>query len=193
MENIILVGFSLGTAVAIKLASSSYKICGVIAINAFTSIRTITKNLVGGFIAKFIPNIFRSIDYVDKVKCPILYIHGSQDSLVSYEQSQRLFDETKSPKRFTIIPNMTHNQIFIDLVFEVIGVFLRTEMDLSKYLDRSNYKDKSFKEDIQMIRTSFKDSIIDLDGNDNYYIYESLNKNLISSYFELEHIKTCEK
>ena len=88
---------------------------------------------------------------------------------------------------------MTHNRIFIDLVFEVIGIFLRTEMDLSKYLDRYNFKDKSFKEDIQMIRTSFKDSIIDLDGNDNYYIYDSINKNLISSYFELEHIKTSEK
>ena len=187
-------GLSLGTAVAIKLASSYYKLRGVITINAFTSIRAIAKNLVGGFIAKFIPNILRSIDYVYKLKCPILYIHGIQDSLVPYQQSEELFNATRSSqKNFTLIPNMTHNRIFIDLIFEVIGVFLRTEMDLRKYLDRDNFKDQSFKEDIQKIRASFKDSIVDLDGDDNDSIYDSIHKNIAINYFELEPKKTDEK
>ena len=183
MDNIILIGLSIGSAVVIKLASLYPKLRGVITINAFTSIKAVAKNLVGGLIAKFVPDIFKSIDYVDKIRCPILYIHGSDDSLIPYQHSQELFNAAKSRKRFTIIPNMTHNRLFIDLILEAIDVFSRTEMDLTAYLENEKYKSPSFQEDIQKIRASSSVSFIHLNENSQ----DDVNTN---RFIELEPIKT---
>lgn len=50
----------------------------------------------------------KPIDVVDKIKIPILYIHGDKDWVVKEWHSQKLYDKTKSLKKLIFIKNGPH-------------------------------------------------------------------------------------
>ena len=56
----------------------------------------------------------RSIDYVDKIKCPVCFIHGKNDKLIDCKESEILFNkcEKTDKKELHFIDNMGHNDIF---------------------------------------------------------------------------------
>ena len=108
MENIILIGRSLGSGIATKIASE-YKIKGLILISAYTSIREAAKYKVGGLLSKFVGNMFRTIDIIDKVECPILFIHGSRDDVIPCNMSIELHKKATAPKELKLNPTMSHN------------------------------------------------------------------------------------
>lgn len=50
----------------------------------------------------------RTIDYVEKAKKPILYIHGDKDSFILVDNAKDMYKATKSPKELLIVPNAQH-------------------------------------------------------------------------------------
>lgn len=104
-------GRSLGTSPAIYL-SSQRSPKALFLISAFTSIKEVAadKNL-----SIFFEKIFNSINYIKDVKCPILFIHGKQDNLISYNHTIKLKDEVEKHNTGLIVDkvirdNMTHNE-----------------------------------------------------------------------------------
>jgi len=133
-QNIILIGRSLGSSVATKLANQ-FNVRGLVLISPFTSIRKAAEKIAGTFLAKAIPDIFKSIEYIEHVKSPVLFIHGRQDTLIPYEMAIELYEKTKKPKFLKINDRMTHNQFRIESdVFTPIQGFMIDQLDLESYL-----------------------------------------------------------
>lgn len=66
----------------------------------------------------FRPGLFwlkkeKPIDNVDKIKIPILYIHGSRDWVIKSWHSQALYDKTQSKKRLVIVKNGPHAEYLL--------------------------------------------------------------------------------
>jgi len=74
----------------------------------------IVYNLRGGKIGKGVrPGPFwlkknRPVDCVEKLKAPVLYMHGKEDWLIKPWHSQALFDKTLVKKRLVLIKNGPH-------------------------------------------------------------------------------------
>jgi uncharacterized protein len=54
---------------------------------------------------------FESISKVSQLQMPVLYLHGTADTLIPFEMSQRLFEKTRSPKQLKLFPGAGHNDL----------------------------------------------------------------------------------
>lgn len=50
----------------------------------------------------------KPIDNVNKLKIPVLYIHGDRDWVVGVNHSRELYERTRAPKKFIVIPGGPH-------------------------------------------------------------------------------------
>jgi hypothetical protein len=105
-------GHSLGGAVAINLAIARPEARGVIAEATFTSIADMGRRsklyrlLPLGLITH---QRFDSINKVNRLKVPVLYIHGTEDRKVPPEMSRELYNRTTSSKQLILISGGSHN------------------------------------------------------------------------------------
>ena len=68
---------------------------------------------------------FANIDLIEKIKCPIFFIHGQKDTLVPYSHSIQLSRKCKSSFELVMPENYDHNNFeFIDFI-ETLTKFLR--------------------------------------------------------------------
>lgn len=104
-EKIIIHGRSLGGAVSVDLASRK-KCGGLIVESSFVSAFRV---MTGISIFPF--DKFESIHKIGNVKCPILFIHGKNDSLISFWHGEKLFAAANEPKTFYAVENADHNDV----------------------------------------------------------------------------------
>jgi len=118
---IILYGRSVGTGPGIYLASR-YNIAGLIAESPFvTAFRVVTRIPIFPF------DKFRNITLIDKINCPVLFIHGKADRTIPIWHSQKLFEKAKEPKLFCRLENASHNVIPADankIYWQAINEFI---------------------------------------------------------------------
>jgi pimeloyl-ACP methyl ester carboxylesterase len=127
-----LVGFSLGAAISIHVLAKGDAADSFVSVSSpseFAKIdyhfwdldleNDILYNLGEGRRGKGVrPGPFwlkkpRPIDLVGKIKCPILYVHGDQDWVISCEHSQRLYAKTQSEKKLAIIKDGIHAEYLL--------------------------------------------------------------------------------
>jgi fermentation-respiration switch protein FrsA (DUF1100 family) len=66
-----------------------------------------------------VTNLFSAGEYIDQISpIPILLIHCTQDSYVSYHHSKLLYEKAKEPKNLWIIEGCKHLQLFTDEQFK---------------------------------------------------------------------------
>jgi fermentation-respiration switch protein FrsA (DUF1100 family) len=110
-DRIVLYGESLGTGVAIRLASE-VKIGALILDAPYTSTADIAKTLFWYMpITLLMRDQFRSIDRIAHVEVPILMMHGEEDGVVPIAQSRILFAAAKEPKRSVEFPGVDHESV----------------------------------------------------------------------------------
>ena len=105
-------GHSLGGAVAIQLALDHPEAAGLIVEAAFTSIPDMARVMPKYRmlpIDLIVNQRFDSINKVAQLQVPVLYIHGTDDTLVPHEMSRELFKRTASPKWLKLILGGGHN------------------------------------------------------------------------------------
>ncbi len=112
-EKIIVHGRSLGGAIAVWLASQTDP-AALIVESSFTSTVDVarTMNLVKHFTG-IITYKYPAIDYIKKVKCPIMVIHSKDDRLIVYSLGRKLYDAAPGNPRFLEIKG-GHNSGFIE-------------------------------------------------------------------------------
>jgi fermentation-respiration switch protein FrsA (DUF1100 family) len=105
---IVLYGESLGSGVAVRLASER-PVGGVILDAPYTSTADIAK-LTYWFmpVDLLMRDQFRSIDLIDDIKAPLLVLHGERDGLIPIRIGQKLYEAAKEPKRFVSLPGVGH-------------------------------------------------------------------------------------
>jgi fermentation-respiration switch protein FrsA (DUF1100 family) len=110
-RELLLFGHSLGGAVAIDCALDR-EAAGLVVESAFTQVRDMARasypSLPLHLVAR---NQFRSIDKVDRLRLPKLFIHGGADGRVPLAQGRRLFEAAAEPKEFYLVPGAGHNDI----------------------------------------------------------------------------------
>jgi pimeloyl-ACP methyl ester carboxylesterase len=135
-DQIIIFGRSMGSGAASSLASSQ-KVGGLILFSAYKSVKEAAKSLVGGFLAAFVKERFRNIDAIEKVTCPVQFIHGQKDKVIPYTHTVALHRKCKSTYKRLLTPsNMTHNDFRLDedLVDPVIQFMQENDLNLQNPL-----------------------------------------------------------
>ncbi len=112
-QSIVLFGRCMGSGPAVHLASM-YKPSGLFLISAFLSIKNAAQSMfstcgLGWLVKSLVSERFMNKEIIGKVKCPILFIHGKKDEIISWEQSLELLKCCKAPAKLVTPENMTHN------------------------------------------------------------------------------------
>jgi fermentation-respiration switch protein FrsA (DUF1100 family) len=99
-EQIVIFGHSLGSGVAIELASR-VSAAGLIVEGAYTSVVDRGQELYPYFpIAYMATQRFPSLDRIGRIAIPTLFLHSPDDRVIPYAHGRRLFDAARSQKRF---------------------------------------------------------------------------------------------
>lgn len=108
-NNIIIFGRSLGTSVGTYLASKR-KATALVLISPLLSIRYVVKDMLGKFVSYAVRDKFKNYKMIEEVQCPILIIHGQNDSLIKYYHATELYNRSKAPCELILPENMDHNE-----------------------------------------------------------------------------------
>lgn len=109
---VVLYGESLGSGVAVELASE-HEVAGLILDAPFTSTVDVAK-LTYWYVPvdALMKDQFRSIDLIGRVRAPLLILHGERDRLIPIAQGERLFAASASyPKDFVRLREAGHETI----------------------------------------------------------------------------------
>ncbi len=111
-ERIVILGHSLGGAVAIELATRHDHAGGLIVEGAFTSVQDmgrqrfpITRLLP---IRQLLNHRFESLSKMRDVSIPVLVIHGTDDPKIPWQMGKQLFDAARAPKQWLLVDGGGH-------------------------------------------------------------------------------------
>lgn len=120
-------GESLGTGVAVKLATEQPP-AALILRSPYTSMTDIGQHHYPWLpVRRLLRDRYDSLTLIPNVKTPLLIIVGERDSIVPAKFSRRLYDAAPQPKTFASIPGADHNDDeLLDgrMVLEAIAKFL---------------------------------------------------------------------
>lgn len=109
---IISAGLSLGTGVAVELATRK-PVAAVALFAPYTSMQDMAGVLLPWFPARLIlRHHFKNEDKIKSLKMPILIVHGEHDGMIPPEMSKRLERAAVNAKVRTVFVNSDHNDIF---------------------------------------------------------------------------------
>lgn len=115
-QDLIIYGESLGGAVAIDLAVKQPQAAGLIVQSSFTSMPEQIKQfrpLLGIFPLNLILHQrFDSINKVAQLSIPVLFLHGTADTIVNPEMSGKLYAAATEPKTLFYIPGAKHLRLY---------------------------------------------------------------------------------
>lgn len=152
---VVLVGTSLGAAVALQAAAEDERIRVVVAVETFSDLRTIASERAPFFFtAGTIDRAFSiaardgrfPVDEVSplraaaRITVPVLLIHGSADHETPPSHSQRVFDVLRTPKRLILVPGKGHNQSLSDGVWSDIDRWIDEGLTMASAVDAGNYR-----------------------------------------------------
>jgi len=111
-ENIILLGRSLGGAIATWLATRVTPKALIIE-STFTSVPDRGSEIYPYFPVRLLSRFeYNTLKYVQDVHCPILVVHSPEDEIVPFTHGQKLFAVARQPKEFLQISG-GHNDGFL--------------------------------------------------------------------------------
>ena len=130
VEDIILVGRSIGTGPALELAAYACQVLGrkpasLVLLSAFESVKALVRSLLGRVAAFLVSDKLLNSEVIKLVTCPTLLIHGKLDDLVPWQHSQTLFNNACGPCSLVLSEKMTHNTFdFVEDLTQPVYFFL---------------------------------------------------------------------
>ncbi len=127
---IVLVGSSMGGAIAIHYVAEGGKVDGLVTIGAFDGpesmraptallgLRLLFRHSLGHWMAQVArgtrldgtpPQVLRPIEVIHRVHVPVLFIHGEWDALISPKAAVRLYQRANEPKDLLVVPRKGHD------------------------------------------------------------------------------------
>jgi pimeloyl-ACP methyl ester carboxylesterase len=121
---IVLIGASLGAAVALQEAADDRRVSAIVAAETFSDLRTVaTERAPFFFTRRTIERAFAlaqaeghfDVDAVSpvaaaaRITSPVLLIHGAKDRETPPDHSRRVYNALRGPKRLILVPGAPHN------------------------------------------------------------------------------------
>ena len=111
-HDIVLYGESLGTGVAVEMATR-FNFRSVILEAPFISIIDIAQKKYKIYPAKFmVLDKFDNLSKIKKITSPVLIISGKKDEIIPHYHSVKLFKEANNPKDCLFIDEAMHNNLY---------------------------------------------------------------------------------
>lgn len=111
-RNIVLYGHSLGTGVAVQMASEN-RTAGLMLLAPYLSIPKVAQ-----IHFPFFPSSILALDRfnneikIKQIHSPLLIGNGSEDAIVPPSQGEKLYSLANEPKEFHVLPGFGHNDAF---------------------------------------------------------------------------------
>jgi uncharacterized protein len=136
---IILLGSSLGAAVALQTAAEDRRVDAVIAVAAFSDLRTVANERAPFFASKrnvnealrqaegsahFRVDDVSPVGAAARIEVPTIVVHGDHDAETPYQHSTRIFAALREPKRIVLVPNRGHHDSLTPEVWRDIDGWL---------------------------------------------------------------------
>jgi fermentation-respiration switch protein FrsA (DUF1100 family) len=134
-ERLVIYGWSLGAAIAVRLASS-VDVRGVILEGAPASVVDIGQSQYPMFPVRWIiRNPFNAIDQVARIRAPLLFLHSPEDAVIPFAQGRRLFEAASPPKTFVAVRggHIEASEIDREAFYGAIASFLRANATRSRF------------------------------------------------------------
>jgi uncharacterized protein len=134
-EPVVVIGSSLGAAVALQAAAEDRRIHAVVAAESFSDLKTIATEraprlLTKGAIRKafavaeaqgrFQVDAVSPMLAASRITVPVLLLHGELDRETSPAHSRRIYDALAGEKRLIVVPRAGHNQSLSDATWPQI-------------------------------------------------------------------------
>ncbi|WP_456620278.1 alpha/beta hydrolase [Bradyrhizobium sp. P5_C12] len=117
-------GFSLGTGVAVSVASE-HPVGKLILEAPYTSIADVAASHFWYVPVRLLMrDPFRSDERIARVTVPLLFIHGTEDLTIPIAFGEKLFALAHEPKRFVSIPGGGHNDLDSFGIIEIARQFI---------------------------------------------------------------------
>ena len=116
-KNIVILGYSVGTGMAAKLASENNAKLLILQAPFYNLTEMMQKNfsLIPGFILKY---KFATNDYLKKCKMPVVIFHGTNDEIIPFENSLKIKKEFKKGDTLIPLEGEIHNLITDNLEYQ---------------------------------------------------------------------------
>ena len=143
---VVLLGSSLGAAVALQAAADDRRISAVVAADSFSDLRTVvterapfvfTRDTVGKAIQLAEQEGHFQMDAVfpalaaRTITAPVLLIHGAADTDTTPDHAHRIFAALAGPKRLILVPGAGHSESLQGNIWEEIERWLDAVLDFS--------------------------------------------------------------
>jgi fermentation-respiration switch protein FrsA (DUF1100 family) len=126
-KDMVFYGESLGTGVAIHMATEAPGIKALVLESPYTSIADVAAHRFWYLpVSHLVHDRFDSAALIGSVKTPLLVIHGTADSIIPFENGKQLFSLATMPtKEFVAIQGGEHSNLYDYQADEIIDHFLR--------------------------------------------------------------------
>jgi fermentation-respiration switch protein FrsA (DUF1100 family) len=123
-QDVVLMGRSIGGAVAVDLAANDGARALVLE-STFTSVPDLAAHHYRFLpVRKLLHTRFDSLSKIRRYHGPLFQSHGDADTIVPYESGRRLFEAANEPKQFITIPGRDHNDPQPPEYYEALAEFL---------------------------------------------------------------------
>jgi fermentation-respiration switch protein FrsA (DUF1100 family) len=112
-ECLVLIGESIGSSVAIKMATE-FKVGSIILQAPFSTLTDVASIHYSFFLPYkgLIQDKYDSMAIASQIRAPILILHGKNDTIIPPELSRKLFEIMPEPKEAEYLPGRGHNDLF---------------------------------------------------------------------------------
>ncbi|HEY4759383.1 MAG TPA: alpha/beta hydrolase [Thermoguttaceae bacterium] len=123
-KNVVVMGESIGGAVAVDLAAKDGA-KGLVLISTFTNLPELAAYHYPIFPVRLLMRSqFDSVGLIAKYKGPLLQMHGDVDTIVPIKFGRKLFEAANEPKQFLVIHNHDHNDPLPQKFYTALKTFL---------------------------------------------------------------------
>lgn len=140
---VVVVGSSLGAAVALQAAAEDRRISAVVAAEPFSDLRTVVRERAPFFFTagavgealrlaekrgRFLVESVNPMVAARRITVPVLLVHGAADTDTPPDHSKRLYENLAGPKQLILVPGAGHSESLRGPVWQDVERWIDTHL-----------------------------------------------------------------